>query len=400
MTAVLPLNRTGQAFYVPAFELKLNGRTASRGLVRDLTEVTYEDSLDAIDSFLLSFNNTDTDHLRPQFIGQGADEANWAQVQPQNGVELRMGYQGDLRLMLTGYITALEVDFPESGFSKLTVRGLNVLDRFRDRQYTWSWPASGNDRVKDSDVAEDLGQAPNSPEGHPGLAGITRVVPNPAARGREVPQEHVFMNNQYPIVFLMRLARRNGYEVILQEDPRSSTPANPRYQLAFGPSPEIRDRTYVLEWGKTLTSLKGTISTAQQVKKMTVLGWDRAAKEAVRSEVTIDDPDVHVPDTVRALARATGREEVVTDHHVTTTDQARRKAIDLLTHHASRLIEVDGAVIGLPDLRAGRNVRLERVGPHLDGNYLVTSTRHVINDSGYRTTFKARMEGAQEGGPA
>mgnify|MGYP003378663876 CR=1 FL=1 len=175
MTAVLPLNRTGQAFYVPAFELKLNGRTASRGLVRDLTEVTYEDSLDAIDSFLLSFNNTDTDHLRPQFIGQGADEANWTQVQPQNGVELRMGYQGDLRLMLTGYITALEVDFPESGFSKLTVRGLNVLDRFRDRQYTWSWPASGNDRVKDSDVAEDLGQAPNSPEGHPGLAG--RHVP-------------------------------------------------------------------------------------------------------------------------------------------------------------------------------------------------------------------------------
>ena len=136
MTAVIPLNRTGQAFYVPAFELKVNGRPAGRETVRDLTEVVYEDSLDAIDSFTLSFNNWDTDHLRPTFVGEGADEARWADVQPGNGVELRMGYSGDLRLMTTGYFTALEVEFPESGATLATVRGLNIIDRFRDTQYT------------------------------------------------------------------------------------------------------------------------------------------------------------------------------------------------------------------------------------------------------------------------
>jgi uncharacterized protein len=388
MTAVIPLHRTGQAFYVPAFEITVNGRPAGREVVRDLTEVTFEDSLEAVDSFTLAFNNWDTDHLRPAFVGQGADEARWGDIQPGNGLELRLGYQGDLRLMTTGYITALDIDFPDSGFTRANVRGLNVLDRFRDAQYTWSWPPDGGHPMKDSDIAEDLGQAPNSPHGHPGLAGVTRVVTSPQAKGREHPADHVFMNNAYPIVFLTQLARRNGYDVIFQL-------VDDRPQLYFGPSNEVRDVTYLLEWGKTLSSLKATISTARQVKQITVLGWDRAAKQAVRASVTVDDPDVRLPDTTRALARATGREEVVTDHVVTTEAQARAKAIELLTHHASRLVEVEGAVVGLPDLRAGRNVQLGRLGPHLDGTYTVTWTKHVINDSGYRTQFKARLEGPQ-----
>lgn len=388
MTAVIPLNKAGQAFYVPAFELKVNGRPADRAVVRDLVEVTYEDSLEAIDSFTLTFNNWDTDRLRPQFVGEGADEARWAEVQPGNGIELRMGYQGDLRLMTTGYLTALEVEFPESGFAKLTARGLNILDRFRDTQYTWSWPPGNEAPMKDSEIAEDLGRAPGSPAGHPGLVGITRVVTDAKAKNREQAADHVYMHNQYPIVFLMSLARRNGYEVVYQL-------VDERPQLYFGPSSELRDVTYILEWGKTLTSLKASISTARQVKKMTVRGWDRAAKQAIEGVATIDE--VEVPDTVRTLARATGRDEVVTDHVVTTTQQAQQKARDLLVHGASRLIEVEGAVVGLPDLRAGRNLQLDRVGPHLHGTYLVTWTKHVINDSGYRTQFKARLEGRQQG---
>jgi len=388
MTAVIPLHRTGQAFYVPAFEITVNGRPAGREIVRDLTEVTFEDSLEAIDSFTLAFNNWDTDHLRPAFVGQGAEEARWGDVQPGNGLELRLGYQGDLRLMTTGFITALDVEFPDSGFTKATVRGLNILDRFRDAQYTWSWPAGNGAPMKDSDIAEDLGQAPNSPQGHPGLNGITRVVTSSAAKGREHASDHVFMNNKYPIVFLVELARRNGYEVIFQL-------VDDQPQLYFGPSDEVRDVTYLLEWGKTLSSLKATISTARQVKQLTVLGWDRIAKQPIRASVTVDDPEVRLPDTTRALARATGREEVVTDDVVTTEAQARAKAIEQLTSHASRLVEVEGAVVGLPDLRAGRTVQLGRLGPHLDGTYTLTWTKHVINDTGYRTQFKARMEGRQ-----
>ena len=142
----MPLYQTGQPFYAPAFELELNGSPMPRNLVRDIVEVTFEDSIDSIDTFTLVFNNWDTDNLRPQYIGEQADEKQWPLVQPGNGIRLRMGYQGaapDLRQMTTGFITALDAEFPEAGASRLTVRGLNVLDRFRDKQYTWSWPWDG-----------------------------------------------------------------------------------------------------------------------------------------------------------------------------------------------------------------------------------------------------------------
>lgn len=392
--AATPLAATGDTFYVPGFELEINGRPADRGLLRDVVEVTYEDSLENVDSFTLVINNHDTDRGLPQFVGQGATEDAWNQVQPGNGLRLSMGYQGDLRLMLVGYITRLDADFPEASSMRLTVGGLNILDRFRDRQYTWAWPYQGTDPIKDSDLAVDLGQTPDSPEGHPGLAGLRRIVVDDAARDRETAREHVFMNNQFPIVFLMQLARRNGYEIVLQYDD------NHEPQLYFGPTAQIRGISYLLEWGKTLTSAKATVSAARQVKKITVVGWNRDTHQPVHGEATVDSDGVALDDRVRALARATGREEVIPDYSVTTDAAATQLAVQRLTRHASRMVEVEGVVVGLPDLRAGRRVQLGRLGPHLDGDYLVTSTRHVLNDSGYRTTFHARLDGAQSGEPA
>ncbi len=394
MTAAIPLYQLNQPFYVPAFEVKVNQQVMPQNCVRDLIEVSFEDSIDTVDSFTMTFNNWDTDKQRPQFIGEQANEALWTVVQPGNGIQLSMGYQGspsDLRQLMTGYITSLEVDFPEAGSSRLMVRGLNILDKYRDKQYTWSWPADNNGTVRDSEVARDLGNPPDSPPGKPGLPGI-KVRINDDALATEAPQARVFMNNQYPIVFLMQLARRNGYDLFITKD------ATKNDELYFGPSQRITDRTYVLEWGKSLSSLKATISTAKQVKKVTVLGWDRRQKKPISGVATIEQDGSDLPATVRALAAANGREEVITDIVVADVKGAKEKAKWQLHHIASRLVEVEGTVIGLPDLRAGRTLILDRIGPHLRGTYFITSTRHVINDSGYRTTFKARMEGNQLGG--
>ena len=395
MTAQIPLYSTGQAFYVPAFEIAVNDQPMHPNVVRDILEVTFEDNVDAIDSFSLVVNNWDTDHLHAQFVGEDADERFWGQVQPGNGVDLSMGYRGDrtdLRLMTRGFFTALDVDFPESGSTRVTVRGLSALDRLRDRQYTWSWPEGATGTIKDSEIARDIGRTTSSANGKPGISGIARIVVSDEAMRDEPARDHVFMNNQYPIVFLLQLARRNGYDVFLRQA------ADRSLELYFGPSPDVRDRTYVLEWGRTLTSLKASVSTARQVKKVTVFGWDRVRKAPVHGEATIEADGADLPATTRALARANGREEIVTNYVVTTDQQARNLAVELLRSTASRLVQVEGVVVGLPDLRAGRRVRIERVGPHLTGNYFVTSTRHVLNDTGYRTTFKARLEGPQEAG--
>ena len=77
-----------------------------------------------------------------------------------------------------------------------------------------------------------------------------------------------------------------------------------------------------------------------------------------------------------------------------------------LEERSKGLIEATGSTIGLPDLRAGRNVeivgfgirtgnngQLSGVSSDFDGEYYVTETTHTIGASGYRTDFSARREG-------
>jgi phage protein D len=388
--AVIPLHAAGQPFFMPAFEVKMRGAPLPRELVRDVVEVTYEDGLDKVDGFTLTLNNWDAERRTPKFLGLGGDPKLWDLVKPGNEVQLLMGYTGrqaDLRVMTTGYITALDADFPEAGAPRVTVRGLNVLDRFRVKQYTWSWPAERAGTVNDSQIARDLARKPDTPPGRPGLGFDVRVDKQAAAREPRMP--FVMMANQYPIVFLMQRARRVGYDLFIGRDPGDT-----KEYLYFGPSQRVADRTYKFEWGKSIVSVKPTISTARAARTVTVQGWDRERKQQLRGEATIADHGGDLAETVRTLAQQQGRDEVVTDQPVNTQREADQMAWDLLHKLANEVIQVTVVVVGLPDLRAGRRVELGRLGAQLDGMYFVTETTHTISDNGYRTTFKARREGA------
>jgi len=405
--SVLPLYETGQPFYVPAFEVKLAGARElnlqgpvsplDRDVVKDALEVTYQDSLDRIDSFTLVFNNWDADARVPAFRGQPAKPGSpprnlFDLVRPGSQLQLLMGYQGpqpDLRVMTTGVITTLEADYPEAGAPRLTVRGLNALDSFRGKQYTWAWPKDPKGTITDSQIAKDLAGQPDTPPGRPGLGIEVRV--NDQAAAAEAPQTYVMMNNQYPIVFLMNRARRNGYELFLTRDPKKGKDDKPKQFLYFGPSKRIADRTYKLERGKSLVSFKPTISLARQVKKVTVLGWDRKAKKPIKAEATLADvkdvnPELH------PFIESIGREEVVSDQPVDTEAHAKVVAQRYLEAQVLDMVEATGVVVGLPDLRAGRSIEIAGFDDLLNGRWFIKETTHTINESGYRTTFVARRE--------
>ena len=56
------------------------------------------------------------------------------------------------------------------------------------------------------------------------------------------------------------------------------------------------------------------------------------------------------------------------------------------------LVKASGTCVGLPDLRAGRRVRIAGLGARFSGEYFITDTTHTINDSGYITKFNGRRE--------
>jgi phage protein D len=382
----IPLYAARQPFYAPAFEIRLSGSPAPSKVMRDIMEVTYEDSVEKIDSFTLTVNNWDAENRTLKYVGtnpSGPDAGNATLFEPGGKVQLSMGYQGDIRPIVTGLITTVDVEYAEGGSSRLTVRGLNVLDRLRRKQYSWSWPDDGSNGIRDSDIAKALSPKPDDKTGKPGLD--IKVVTDPQAASSEPLNPNVFMYNQYPIVFLMGRARRLGYSLFIGQDDSGQD------YLNFGPSQDQRQVTYALEWGKSLVSFHPTYATARQLQSVTVRGWDRKTKKPIEGKATLDDVKDINPD-LRAVARAANREDVVVEESIQTPAQAKDRAKKILEQRQRELVDANGTTVGLPDLRSGRVLVIRGTGQPFDGQYFIKETTHTINDSGYRTTFKAHRE--------
>jgi uncharacterized protein len=374
--------KEGESFYVPQFKVIVRERELPDDMVRDVMQVSYTDSTEEIDSFELVVNNWDAG--AGKFKYEPPVKGSYAGIfDPGEKLELWMGYVNNLRLMLSGEITTLEPNYPDSGGSTLSVRGLNVLHSFRRKQHTWSW-----ENVRDSDIAREIGRQPISDQ-KPGLGVEVKV--NDEAAARETAETFVFMNNQYDILFLLERARKHGYSVYLMLDPKDKK----KQQIYFGPSNLVRDVTYELEWGKSLVQFRPTLTTARQVQTVTVRGWDRRKHEAIVGTAPKDGkaPTVNADLLASGVARAVqGRQEVITDKPVHTPQEAEKMAEDILRHQLQEMVKASGATVGLPDLRAGSKLHIRKLGPRFEGEYFVTGTTHTIGDSGYRTTFNARRE--------
>lgn len=360
-------------FYVPCFKVLVGSRELDRIVTNDIISLTYTDNLTDIDSFNMTVNNWDADNRTFKYIEGDARQTFY----PGQDVEIRMGYhyQGKEKLsrMLFGEITTLEPDFPGFGSPVLTVRGLNLLHRLRDRQRSESYV-----NKRDSEVARIIADR----------IGIN-FSPIPACRSVEDPHEFLFQNNQYDIVFLMDRARTIGYELYIEygEDNES--------RLVFKPSTQGK-KTYLLEWGRSMLNFRPTLTTANQVSEVVVTGWNPDTKARVVGRARRDDLETRslgVDQDIQVIERSMAqRVEVVADRPVTTRAEAEQAARETLEKISKGMVKGSGSTVGLPDLKAGTYIEIRELGEIFSGSYYVTRTTHTINDSGYTTTFNARKE--------
>jgi phage protein D len=398
----LAIAREG-SFYVPSFEIRLKasggapkGEKLPASIVRDVTQVTYKDNVNEIDSFELTINNWDATTRDFKYTGLEGTEPDDAPrlrflktFDPGKQLELWMGYAGQLRLMMTGEITTSEPTFPASGAPTLAVRGLNILHQLRRKKQTDYWPKEANaPGIRDSDVAKAIATALDGKAKRFPMAIRVHPAPNEPLRPR------VFQKDEYDIVFLLSLARRNGYVVFVKE---VNDQGQPDKHLYFGPSDGSqrgeRNVLYILEWGKSLIQFKPTLTTAKQVGSVTVRGWDRKTKKPIEVTVKWTDKEVGINRDLGEIEQAFNqREEFIADHPISSQAEAKSMAVDFLKNRLKEMVKGSGSTVGLPDLRAGRNVFIAGLGNRFSGNYFITETTHTINDNGYLTTFNARRE--------
>jgi len=402
--------RLQHGFYVPQFEIRIEGVGLPHDVLRDVSQVTYRDSLKEIDGFEITVNNWDAVSRRFKYVGaesaadlkgSDADAQRTRLFDPCNReVEVRIGYLGDLRTLVRGTFTTLEPNFPSSGAPTLAVRGVNALHKLRRKQYSTTWADK-----RDSEIAKNIGELTDPKLGKNQKRFPMPIVISDEAKNQEDATPYVAQVNQYDVDFLFVRAKRLGYVVSIREgEPKAKDPDRRKTHLYFGPSdgrtPGAREPIYKLRWGASLIEFKPTLTTANQIKSVTVKGWDRTKKKEISEKVSLDDKELAVnKDLHDLLNKCDPREEVVVQKPVHSKEEAKRVAIGILKDRQKEMVKASGACVGLPALSAGCKVEIEGLGARFSGTYYVISTTHTLGDSGYTTRFEARREvtGSLEG---
>lgn len=385
--------RKSSGFWVPRMRFSVDGVAVEEQVLRDVIELTYKDSVEQIDGFELVVGNWDATRRCFKYTGSEQGDARTALetlFEPcKKKVLLELGYGSELTQMMTASFTTMEPTFSAMGPHTLAVRALNTLHRLRRKKYDGNWH-----QQTDSQIAKSF-DGKKDPDWKNGGQDSRRIPMDIETGGtNEQPVLFVGQKNEYDIDFLWRRARVRGYVVEVRR--RSGT--NEEY-LYFGPSNVAEPVKYELSWGKSLVDLKVTLTTANQVKKVTVRGWDRAKQAVIEESVDWSDPKLKRlnPKLAEIVMQCDPREERVVMRPVFSKEQARDEARAILLGRAQDLVKVSGTTIGLPDLRAGSRLVLGGIGSRFSGEYFVTESTHTFNQDGYATKFSARREDPDTG---
>jgi len=366
-----------QDFYVPSFDIKVGEKPLEREVIRDITSVTYRDSLDQIDSFEITVNNWDAEKRDFKY-------SDGPIFDPGNKLELWMGYypsigsKDGLKKMLTGEITSLRPSFPAQGQPTLVVSGLNLLHKLREKQISRAYP-----RKTDSQIAEEIRKR---------LKIKLDFDKNDDALNQEYP--YLFQDNMYDIVYLLIRAHRIGFELFVDE--KASKGSQRPVKLIYKASTEINLKVFELKYGLTLIEFSPELTTANQVGKVTVKGWDALNKKPISKTVTLEQLKtkgiLNKKGQEKLKSGFADREEVITNIPIHDEREAERIARETLQANVKNMVKGSGSVVGLPELRTGSILNLLGMGDRFDGSYFVTGTTHTIGDGGYTTRFECRME--------
>ena len=375
----------GQNFFAPYFEIKLQGQNLGHQVLRDVLQVSYQDDLENLDSFDFTLHDWDPVTLSTRYSSPFDERGQLRKMadsnfdvpnfEPGAKVELYMGYYGGDKplLMMVGKVASASVNFPASGNPTLTVRVLNLLYDLQRSQQSLTFENKTPTEIARAIASEldiELQSAPGANE---------QVI------------DFIGMNNEYPILFLARLARRNGYDLFVNIEDENDP------KLFFGLR-QTSPQQYELEWGKTLLQFTPTLKLKDQVQQVIVRGWDPTASgsdRAIEGQASWSDLDIQMPDA-KLLEQiefaANDAIEEITDQPVSGQQAADALAQAALRRIVQGVITGKGNTVGLPMLRAGSRLLLKGLGLRYSHNYIVTESVHKIDDSGYTTEFTARME--------
>lgn len=338
----------------PENKILINGVELASDMRVDMLEVRVAQHVEGGDLFQITFNTLGSDDLQLKWID--SDE-----LAPGNGVEIQLGFRGELETLIRGEITGLHARYPSGEPSQVCVQGFDQLHRLRRGRRTRAFH-----EIKDSQIAETI-------------AGELNLRPDVQDSG--VVHGYLLQNNLSDIDFLLMRARRIRYEVIVSDQ-----------DLVFREAANNLGETVTLEYQRDLKSFSPRLSTAGQASKVSVRGWDPASKEAILGVAGAGDETTKMSgqEVGPAIADAAFGETVASVVQVPVASQAEADQIAKARFNdmALQLISGDGETVGNPAIRAGTTLQIDGLGDRFSGLYYVRKAEHRFGPKiGFVTKF-------------
>ena len=337
--------------------ISLAGRE-SDSLAQALLSLRIEEHIEGIYHCELSVGNWGP-------VGGGTGFLYFDRKEVDFGKALKVTLGGDT--LFDGRIVALEGGYPEGSPPTLTMLADDRLQDLRMTRRTRTFA-----ELSDAGVIQQI-------------AGDHSLTPDVQLNG---PTHRVLAQvNQSDLAFIRDRCRAVDAEVWVEDR-----------------TIKVRERakrsttTTDLGYGNKLREVTITADLAGQATKVTVGGWDVAAKEAIKETATSTaiQPELKGTDAGASILSSALASRTATAAHTApiTTAEAKARAEALFRQRARRFVRAEGLAETSGKFRVGSTVKLSGVGPLFDGEYYVTDVRHVFDPVlGLRTEFGAERAG-------
>lgn len=358
-----------KSLYLSEPKIQIDGKQASPELMKDLLQITIEESLHLPAMFTLVIHNS--------YIPASDRPENKAwRHEPlfKIGKKVKLGFTSSTTLdnnfqeevgefLIEGEITAMEVHFNEKSEADIIVRGYDISHRLHRGRYNRSFlNKTDSDIVKQ--IVKEVGIKPGNIE----------------ATG-EV-HKYVFQENQTNMEFLRERAARIGFELFITEEKLNF--CKPKTQLALS-----------LKWLVDINKFSTRVTSAEQISSVEVRAWDYTQKQLIsgtaKKEKQITETGNQLgSSTSNAFSNLKSPKMIVVDKPVASKKQAETMAQALCDELGGEFVYADAKAEGNPEIRPGRVINLQGMGDRYSGKYYVTETRHFFSQRVYETYFSVR----------
>lgn len=337
--------------------IKLNGTELSGQVEPNIVDVVVETDLNAPGSCTITF----TDPERNILDTVGVDFLQDLEISA-SAVE-----ESDEHPLFVGHVYGFDFMADNDAGSFAIIQAYDATYRLKQSRRVKTYRD-----VTDGDVVNELARD----------AGIETGT----VEGGSVVHNHLAQVNETDWDFLHRLAEASDCTMYVKDGKLEFTTST---EASDAPSPGDFGSTDPLQLtaGHNLTYFRVRTTASQQVGEIEVRGWDPSTKDVVVANAKAETRSVSIDGKPADVGNQHGSEKRVASFPQF-TEQALCDAMakSIADRVAGTFGYGEGQAIGDPRLRAGVAVSIGQTG-RFDGQYTLTSTRHVFGKEGYKTDF-------------